>query len=262
VVFNGGDSQVSTAFDPQNPGTTTITVETPAGFSTPANFQSIIATVTAPGINLANLTIGKDLQAGTAGSLGAAAPAGGVEVTITSGDPTLVLLSTSATVAGSASITRTVPAGATSIPSFFVQALGGVGSVQLTASAPGYNAGTATITLNPSGFIISSPSSITTTTASPNTNIVIASARLNPVTLGFVASQALRGGLTANVPVTSSNTSVGVITVSPVVFNGGDSQVSTAFDPQNPGTTTITLETPAGFSTPANFQSITATVAP
>jgi hypothetical protein len=38
--------------------------------------------------------------------------------------------------------------------------------------------------------------------------------------------------------------------------------VSTAFDPLSPGATNISIGTPAGFSTPSNYQQITATVSP
>jgi hypothetical protein len=53
---------------------------------------------------------------------------------------------------------------------------------------------------------------------------------------------------------------VGTITISPLVFNGGDSQQSTAFDPVSVGSSNITISAPAGFSTPGNYQQITATV--
>ena len=60
---------------------------------------------------------------------------------------------------------------------------------------------------------------------------------------------------------TSSDTNVGTIVGSPAVFNGGDTlNFATAFDPATAGDTTISLTTPAGFHTPNNFQSITATV--
>ena len=68
--------------------------------------------------------------------------------------------------------------------------------------------------------------------------------------------------MTASVDVTSSDTGVGTITTSPLVFNGGDYNLSTEFDPQAEGTTTISVGTPAGFDTPSNYQQITATVDP
>jgi len=50
------------------------------------------------------------------------------------------------------------------------------------------------------------------------------------------------------VPVTSSNTGVGVITTSPVGFAANVQFVDTAFDPLTGGTTTIAVAQPAGFT--------------
>ena len=63
--------------------------------------------------------------------------------------------------------------------------------------------------------------------------------------------------------VTSSNPAVGTIVGSPVAFAPGDSfKTTAAFDPAAVGSTTIAVTTPAGFTTPSNSQSITATVNP
>ncbi len=193
-------------------------------------------------------------------------------MTITVADPTKAVLSTSATVAGSASIVFNIAAGSSSVPTFFVQALGGStpdgsGSetVQYTASAPGYNSETSTITLNPSGFIINSPGSFSTTVGAANTTLTIVPARLDPFFLNYQATQQLRPGIgPVNVTVTSGNTAVGTITVSPVVFNGADSpnSMTTAFDPLAAGTSVIVVQGPAGFQTASNNNHITATVNP
>ena len=67
-----------------------------------------------------------------------------------------------------------------------------------------------------------------------------------------------------SVPVTVvdiTGTNVGSITVSPVVFNGGDNFKDTAFDPMSAGTAQISVGVPAGFATPiASQRQITATV--
>ena len=66
--------------------------------------------------------------------------------------------------------------------------------------------------------------------------------------------QEVRGGITVNVPVTSSVPTVGTITVSPVamraVADGGVSAGTTEFDPVSGGTTTLTVVAPVGFATP------------
>ena len=76
----------------------------------------------------------------------------------------------------------------------------------------------------------------------------------------MAAFQALRAGLTVDVPVTSGTPAVGTITASPVTFSGGDSLKDTAFDPASAGTTLLTVGVPAGFDTPSNSRQITATV--
>ena len=131
-----------------------------------------------PPITIGNATIGKDLQTAMSGSLGLAAPPGGVVVTITSLDPSKVLLATADNVAGSASITRTVNAGSTSIPTFWVQALAGTGTSDIQATATGYANDTSTITMQPSGFILNM-SNFTTNTFAANTTLRVDAALLN-----------------------------------------------------------------------------------
>jgi hypothetical protein len=234
---------------------------TPAGFSTPSNFQSITATVTASGINMSAETVGKDLQSQASGSLQAPAPAGGVAVTLTSADPTKLLLAPNATTAGSVSIVVSLAQNATSI-SYFVQALAGSGTVQVTASAPSFVDGTVDVALTPSGFVINSPSSISTTAAAANTNVQLCSAQLNPTTFNRSTTQNLRFGIApVSVGVTSSNPAVGVMVNSPGSIAGNASCTGgMQFDPLAIGNTTLTIGTPAGFSTPNNLQSISALV--
>ena len=264
VVFNGGDNFKDTAFDPLSAGTAQISVGVPAGFSTPlASQRQITATVTAPAISIGNQIIGKDLQVQPSLSLGAAAPAGGLVVTLTSSDPGKVLLSTSATAVGSTSVTVTVVAGQSSNNTFFIQSLSDTGSATVTASATGYATSVSTMTMATSGFYNSSPGgNFTTTTFSTNTLLRVASARLN-ATGAVQAGQDLRGGLTVSVPVTVvdvTGTNVGSITVSPVVFNGGDNFKDTAFDPLSAGTAQISVGVPAGFARRCVAATDTATV--
>ncbi len=80
----------------------------------------------------------------------------------------------------------------------------------------------------------------------------------------------MRGGLTVNVPVTSSVPAVGTITTSPVVMqavaDGNLTAGTTQFDPVSGGTTTLAVAAPAGFETPDTVSqyyyhaSLTATV--
>jgi hypothetical protein len=226
-----------------------------------ATAKATINVTTPPPILIDDANVGKNLQVTWGGYLGADAPAGNLQLTITSADPSRVLLSTNAATVGSASITLQVNAGSRNIPTFYIQALAGSGTVQIIASAPGYATDTSTITLKPSGFYIPR-GDFTTNTFAANSDLYIQVAcldsNLNVVTYQY--QEAVRGGLTVNVPVTSSNTTVGTITTSPVVFTGGAGYATTQFDPQTAGTTVISVEPPTGFNTPSNQRQITATV--
>jgi hypothetical protein len=214
--------------------------------------------VEASQIGLANVTIGRNLQTPMNGALAGPAPAGGLPVTITSLNPGALLISASATMEGQASVEIPVVAGSTFVQ-FHLQALQDTGTVEFTASAPGYATATATVTLSPSGFVTFN-GDFTTNSFALNTTLTILGAVLSPGTLTYAGSQPVRGGLTVNVPVTSSNPAVGTITTSPVVFTGGMSSQSTSFDPAGSGTTAIEVGTPPGFDTPSQFRQITSTV--
>src|SRR5207253_3168438 len=65
-----------------------------------------------PPISVAAVSVGKDLETQAVVTLSVPAPAGGVQLTITSGDPTKLLVATSRTAAGSASVVVNVEQGA------------------------------------------------------------------------------------------------------------------------------------------------------
>ncbi|MCA9644537.1 MAG: hypothetical protein KC492_27790, partial [Myxococcales bacterium] len=235
---------------------------TPTGFTTPAQRNSRTVTVVAPSISVGSRSIGKDLQSSGSGSLDAPAPPGNLTVTLSSADPNKLLLSNTAGGTGAASIQVVVNAGSTQLPNFYLFALDRSGNVELSATANGFDTGRAPITLYPSGFVFysSSASNFNTTTLSPNTSRTIGAARLNETTSSYAQLQGLRGGLQVSVPISSSDPSVGTLTVNPVVFNGGDSTVNTEFAPQSPGATTLDIGVPTGFDMPSNRTQITATV--
>jgi hypothetical protein len=203
------------------------------------------------------------LQVGTNIYLEAPAPAGGVTVTIQVADPTKARISKDPALLGdnTGALSFDLPAGQTYVPTIYVQALVGTGSVQISASAPGYANGTGTVTLVPSGFVLLA-NDFSTTTSSTNTNLNVFAVALDPTTLNYVnLYQPLRAGIgPVNVGVTSDTTSVGTITVSPLAFNTQDYYQTTAFHPVSAGTTVLNIVQPAGFSTPSNYQSVTATV--
>lgn len=289
VVFNGGDSSDSTAFQPTAAGSNiTISlgavslasggIAPPTAFSTPSQYQTLPATVTAPAITLGSTTVGANMQGTINVSLGAT-PQVPMDVTIAvTGGVGNVLLSKSPTSVGTNPLKFTSVT-STNVGTVYVQGQL-VGSATLTGSAVvtstqaggTYTNGTGTITVNPSGFVINpSQGNITTTSFSLPTTVTLEPAILTPGVFTYAGSGELNPGIGPfDVTLTPSPAGPGVITTSPVVFNPSDSTDSTTFKPQASGMTTLTIGSPTlaaggttpptAFSTPSNYQSITATV--
>jgi len=157
ITIAGGTADAATQFRPSAPGTTTLVIDPPAGFSTSAQFATLAATVVMPGIAVADdIAVGQNLQVEATVSLGEPAPAGGLDVNIESNDPGRLLLSASATEVGHGSLTIRMPAGAATA-SYFLQGIGDSGTVATKATAAGYRDRIGTITLAPSGVVIGGP---------------------------------------------------------------------------------------------------------
>jgi hypothetical protein len=274
VSFNTNDGLKTTTFHPIAVGSSNVTIDAPAGFATPAANQQVVGTVTLSNIFLSTSSTGKDLQAQLGISLGAAAPPGNEQVTVTSADPSQVLLTTDPTVAGASSVSVVVFAGSSqpSVP-VYAQALNNTGTVNITASSPSFGSVTTPIQLVPSGFVIASTcaaSPISTTPLSADTPVAVYAVALDPSTLNdtdlisgcYPRGLPLRFGAgSVTVNITTADPSVGTITTSPVTFNPGDASQSTAFHPVAVGNTNVNLSPVTGFSTPANYQQIAAAVA-
>jgi hypothetical protein len=180
-------------------------------------------------------------------------------LTITSSSPAVAVLSTSPTIAGTASLSYGALAN-TSAMTYYVQGLS-TGSSTLTLSAPGFASATVQVTVTPSGFVIYSPGSFTTSTFSTPTSVTVLPAILNAGVLTVAGYGTINPGVTVSVPVTSGTTSVGTVS-SPIVFGPGASSGTFSFQPVAAGTSVLTLGTPVGFTTPSQSatQQSTATV--
>ncbi|MEI6915934.1 MAG: hypothetical protein WCL39_12430, partial [Armatimonadota bacterium] len=258
LVFSANQSSKTTAFHPLAPGTSSIIAQTPVGFTTPGA-SGQIAAVVKTGITIPPATVGKDLQVPISIALNAA-PAQAVDVTITSLATNIALVSKTSTGAGAQSVTFTGVTG-TTVGTVYMQGIS-EGTAAISATASGYSDGVGSVVVQPSGFVIIQPSAINTTTSGSNVVLTVTASRLNPATLTRSTDQAIRGGLSVSVPVVSSNTSVGTILTSPIVFNSGESTKTATFDPIGTGTSTITVQPPTGFSTPTGQNQIVATVKP
>jgi hypothetical protein len=261
AAFTGGSTTAIVQFNAVAAGSASVTVGVPTGFSAPSQFASVSVTVAASTLTTSPVSVGKNLEAPATIVLGSVASSQ-VPITIASNNPSQLLLAVNATDAGSPSIVVKVQAGFQGT-SFFVYGLASSGSATYSASAPGFGAATGTVNLTPSGIVISGPSgassSFVATVAQGNQPIFVYSARLDSSS-NFVETMPLTGGSSVSVAVTSSNASVGTIVTSPVTITAGNSSAATQFRPVGAGTSTLTVATPAGFSTPAASQQLDSTV--
>jgi hypothetical protein len=263
VTFNGFDSSYTTQFNALAVGNPTITAgvpSVPAGFSQPAGGANVLtANIAAVGVTPGNATVGNGLETNLNVQL-SGVPSTDITATITSNDPTRLLFSATTTDAGSSSIPVKIKAGFSFTPDFYAYGLANSGAVTYTAVVPGFGMATGTITLRPSGVVISGPSGfgypISTTSLSSPTNVTVYAALLDPGN-NFVSTQAVAGNVSVNV--TSSNTAVGTITTSPVTIPAGTDRVLTQFQPDGPGSTTLSVNQPLS-ATPGQNTTVTATV--
>jgi hypothetical protein len=267
VVFNPGDTNQTTAFQPVGAGTTTIAVTTPDGYSTSTDYESLVATVSVPNFailfNGGGTTTGVNLEASGDYVYLTTAPTSPISVTVTSSDPTKATISTSPTAVGTTSVTF-ANVTTTSVGSVYLQGKG-LGTATLTASATGYTSATNMVTVDASGFgyypYVGTNYSFTTTTFSQPTGLTYGTFVLDPTSFAFInyGLPLNPGAAPVSLDLASSSSSVGTI-ASPLVFTANVGQLSANFQPVSAGTTSITNNTPAGYSTPAQYQSIAATV--
>ena len=152
VTITGGSLSGTTTFMPVAVGTATITAAA-TGFSSASTQVTVSSGATIQINNQA--TVGQYLENLNSMVLGAAAPAGGLQVTLSvaAGSTGLMQLAVNPTDPGSNSIVVTVPAGQSSA-TYYVYALQSSGTATYGATAPGYSSATDTVTLAPSGIDI------------------------------------------------------------------------------------------------------------
>jgi hypothetical protein len=253
-----GVAQGSANLSVSSPGVTTITAPINVGPQ--------------PAINLVNQIVGNNLVATDNANL-SVAPASAQAITITSSDPTHLVLSTDPAKVGTASISFQLSPVTTNVPTFYVQAQNFSGitpiDVTLTATSTGYMNGTSTISVYPTGLTYFGSGTLNTTTFSSPSGLTVYLVTLSPGTLAYYTFSGAPLGPQASGPVpvvvTSTNPGVGTVTVTgggAASIGVGASTTSTLnFNPATAGTTNLNLATPTGYFTPANLSvQIVATV--
>jgi hypothetical protein len=261
ITFNPGDSSHSFSFQPTTPGTSLLTLSVPAGFTDPVSARQQLLTVVPAAASFESpLRVGYDLETANYAEL-ASPVASALNVTLTSANPAQLLLGNSANPNGVASLVVTINANSTTSSTFYLIGLAATGTVGLSVSAPGLSTSTSTVTLQPSGFVFGNVSGSTTVHAPIELPVSIYP--LDPNTLapltnsntGFV----LRPGIApVSLTVTSSNTAV-IASPLTILFDALSSQSSLSTTAIAAGATTLTLQPPAGFSTPSSGAAITIT---
>jgi hypothetical protein len=254
VTIPGGSTSGTTQFQPGSQGTTTLAVSVPAGFSTPSGTYGTLpvsVTTTKVILSLDQVAIGQNLQMQGAILLSQAAPSD-MNITLTSSDPTKLLLAAGQTDAGAASIQIPVKSGDTQA-TYYVQALGNSGNVTYKGSAPGYADGTATIALTPSAVVLGNSINLpfVSTPAGSTTPVTVSLAQLNPADNTYSSTQQLRGGVSLSVIVNTGNSGTATVD-SPVSISGGTDSVQTTLHGIAKGSTTATAVQPPGFVAATN----------
>jgi hypothetical protein len=251
VTIAGPNSTGNTQFDPLSVGTTVLEITQPAGFTSPVSGAAASVEVRVPTMTVNAVTVGKNLQGIATLLLAQSAPAGGLDVTLTSNSANL-LLSNAQSTAGSSQIVIHINQGQSA--AFFIpQAFTDTGSATYTVTAPGYQPTNGTVNFAKSGVIISSlfgpGASILTTVAAGNQPVTVSTAMLDNTTSAFVASQPLAAGLNLEVTLTNSAPAVGTIPATATI-NGGSSDASFSFTPLAVGNTNLGVIQPAGYTAP------------
>nr|WP_154402259.1 PKD domain-containing protein [Ornithinimicrobium cavernae] len=222
--------------------------------TTDSPVDSVVILVTeAPGIDLPDEIVGKDLQVTSHVQL-TEAPAAPTDVTVTVADESVAIISSDPDAVGAKSVTFE-GVDDLQVQRFTVQGLA-EGTTTMTVSAPGYADTTATITVTGSGFDLTLGDFVTSSNSGDAT--VYVELRMLDAAGAIGDPQWLRAGTNITVNLTNSNDAVGTLTESAVTFHGGNGaewRRITYFDPHTVGQSTITLLQPEGFTTPTDGKS-------
>jgi hypothetical protein len=253
----GSVAQGGVAFDPLAAGTTIVTGSIPGFTALPS--ATVNVTVSAPNITMntpgqGTGLIGRGLQDGTSGFLQVGAP-GPLTIRVQSSNEQVALVSKDAATPGTPFIDIPIVANGQSF-SYFVQGVEGAsGTVQITATAPGFSTGQVNATVTQAAVQLTGlPTSISSTAGNDLFQVIIGVP--NAPNTVMAAFQTVRAGGTAlSAAITNSNgTAAQLVTTA---LTGNNVSVSVApgqstspttralggveFDPLAQGSTTVTV---------------------
>jgi hypothetical protein len=281
VDIGAGTDSATVQFAPGGEAETVISANVPDGFSAPAERGKVTAVVQRPGLGISDhLVIGRNLEVAGVLTLGAPAPNSGAEISLTSSDESRLLLSAAPDGVGSKTLRLAIPPGGIAVR-YYLQALASFGTVSYSAEAPGYRTRQASVSLAPSGIVLTpdyqgppdeaqvllpNPREgtyrlLAAVSASAQRVVTAWTVQLDAVThkSADITVQPLRGGLSLTVSLENSNPDVGTVG-SAIVFQGGADSATTEFTPHLAGSTKISVTTPRDFTPSANSTTVIAIV--
>ena len=217
----------------------------------------------AAGITAPNITVGRNLEMYTSVKLPQPAPQSGVQLTLTSDDPSRLLLAAAPDKAGSATLSLAVRPNLSESPEFWVQALADSGEATYTISTADMGSAKGKVTLAPSAMLILGPSRVPVYPTTPRGSairVIVLSAALDS-SFKVLAEQYVAGGSQLKITLANSAPQVGSLESSKLTIDGGSSTARTSFQPANEGDTAVAAVQPQGFITPAEFAKLTVRVA-
>lgn len=248
----------------QRKKTQNVSVMRVARFMCAAAFcMAAVNSLLAEGIKVPDAVVGRKLQMPVAARLPEANPLTGVKLTVTSDDPSRLLLANAPDKAGSATISITVLPRFVQSPEFWLQGLVDSGTATYTVSAEGIGSAKGTVTLTPAALVIVGPSrssKFQTTPGGVPQKITIVSAALD--SSGQIGGeQQVAGGTQVEVAIASSDVNVGKPHDPKLLLQGGASAAATYFEPAAEGSTTLAPVQPPGFTAASQYATVVATVA-
>ena len=237
------------------PGETTISISQPSGFSS-TGYDKLTLDVTAPALAVSNFGVAKDTLSGFSVALpsGMKTQSVSIPVTITSSDPSRILLSPDGTSSPTASVTVSIAAGATNA-TYYVYALSNNGTVSMRATAPGFADTPFSGQLFPLGFGLSiyQTGPINAIARSTPQQLTVAAGPVVPQGASYNGVGSLRPGIPpVKVGVISSDPTVVSVSPQQLVFQGNTIQRVITYTPLKPGRATVSLQVPASYATLPN----------
>jgi hypothetical protein len=263
----GGTTAWGLAFVPLGAGTTTVTATAPGFVTMPAGVRQV--EVTGPTLTPSGpVAVGSGLMTSTYVVLSAAAH-GGRQVTVTSTEPSRVLVSVDTLTEGVASFTTTIPNGQ-SIFNYIVHGIGGTtGPGTITVAVAGFGEVSHQATVVPAGVELHNLDPTTSPTAGEDRDLYVLVGVPNFDNSGVSIYQPVRAGHPLVITIENSNPLVGElrsdeppatgqVVTKPILPGGyysvprsGDTSTSwgLAFRPLAEGTSAVTVSGPPGVLT-------------